>query len=207
MSERAYRCSRCERFKPLADFPPSRAARRQWCRECFRERMGGPPTTRACDWCSTVMVVTARRAAEPRVFCSRPCQWNHRHEADKTARRLSKLPRRCPQCGADLPSSMRADAVFCSDRCLNAAHNATRKASWKIGAHQQMVSRAYIIERDGRRCHLCGKRCTRAEIHLDHLIPLSDGGTHAPENLAVACAACNLKRGAGRLPAQLRLVG
>jgi 5-methylcytosine-specific restriction endonuclease McrA len=69
------------------------------------------------------------------------------------------------------------------------------------------VSRAYIITRDGSRCHICGKKCRSSEIHLDHLVPISRGGTHTAANLRVACAHCNLSRGAGRIPAQLLLVG
>jgi 5-methylcytosine-specific restriction endonuclease McrA len=34
----------------------------------------------------------------------------------------------------------------------------------------------------------------RNEIHLDHLIPKSDGGSNRPENLIVACANCNCTR-------------
>jgi 5-methylcytosine-specific restriction endonuclease McrA len=42
---------------------------------------------------------------------------------------------------------------------------------------------------------------------LDHLIPLSKGGNHTSDNLALAHGRCNSRRGAGRIPAQLRLLG
>jgi 5-methylcytosine-specific restriction endonuclease McrA len=79
---------------------------------------------------------------------------------------------------------------------MQAAHNATRKASWKVGSRQDRVSRAAIIERDGSMCHICGKKCEASEIHLDHVVPLAKGGTHDAENLRVACAKCNLEKGA-----------
>lgn len=103
-------------------------------------------------------------------------------------------------------AGVRTDAAYCSERCNSAAHNATRKASWKIGGRQERVSRAYIIDRDGSRCHACGKKCKPEEIHLDHLVPLARGGTHAPENIRVACARCNLSRRAEG-ESQLLLLG
>jgi len=54
-------------------------------------------------------------------------------------------------------------------------------------------------------CHICGKKVRRDRIQLDHLIPLSKGGPHTYENLAVSHPYCNQSRGDGRLPAQLRL--
>lgn len=67
-------------------------------------------------------------------------------------------------------------------------------------------SREGIYERDGGRCHICHRLVPRSDFHLDHLVPLAHGGDHAPRNLAVAHPLCNHKRGAGWLPAQLRLI-
>jgi 5-methylcytosine-specific restriction endonuclease McrA len=95
-------------------------------------------------------------------------------------------------------------AKFCSPECNSAAHG-LKRGNGRLGpGRRREIERAYIIERDGSRCHICGKKCKPNEIHLDHLVPLADGGTHAPENIAVACASCNLSRGA-RGAAQLRL--
>jgi 5-methylcytosine-specific restriction endonuclease McrA len=64
-----------------------------------------------------------------------------------------------------------------------------------------------IYARDQGRCHLCKRRVPRKTFTLDHLIPLVAGGPDVPENVAIAHKRCNLRRGPGRLPAQLRLVG
>lgn len=79
---------------------------------------------------------------------------------------------------------------------MEAAHNATRKARWKVGYPVTYVSRAEIIERDDGRCHICGEYPDPDDLHLDHVIPLSLGGDHSRENLRVACARCNLSKGA-----------
>lgn len=51
-----------------------------------------------------------------------------------------------------------------------------------------------IYLRDQGRCHICGKRVKQADTSMDHLIPLSLGGVHAPHNVALAHLKCNLKR-------------
>lgn len=194
-------CSRCASEKPLCDFPPSKVKNAgQWCRLCLRESKCGPPTLRDCDWCAETLTVTARRAAERRVYCSRSCKAEGRKEALRITNYISRPVRSCPHCGEGVPRGKRSDAAFCSPSCEQSAHNATRKASWKTGGEVTYVSRAQIIERDGGKCHLCGAFPTAAEIHLDHIIPLARGGTHEADNLAVACAACNLSKGARLMP-------
>jgi 5-methylcytosine-specific restriction endonuclease McrA len=44
-------------------------------------------------------------------------------------------------------------------------------------------------------CHWCSAITTRAERHVDHVLPLSLGGSHEADNLAIACRRCNLTKG------------
>lgn len=59
-----------------------------------------------------------------------------------------------------------------------------------------------LIERDGEFCVYCGvkmflkTRIGEPKATLDHIIPKSKGGTDALENLVLACAPCNNKKGA-----------
>jgi 5-methylcytosine-specific restriction endonuclease McrA len=57
------------------------------------------------------------------------------------------------------------------------------------------VDRAAIIRRDDKTCWICKKRLQVKEIELDHIIPLSRGGKHIPENVKVACKSCNAWKG------------
>ena len=70
-----------------------------------------------------------------------------------------------------------------------------------------------IAERDGYRCHICGKRVdmTLSGRHpqgptADHLLPVSAGGGDESVNVALCHNRCNVKRATGGA-AQLRLVG
>lgn len=52
-----------------------------------------------------------------------------------------------------------------------------------------------ILRRDGDGCHLCGHKVPAAELSLDHLIPISLGGPHTSQNVAIAHRRCNTARG------------
>lgn len=59
------------------------------------------------------------------------------------------------------------------------------------------VDYAAILERDGMTCHLCLDEIDGlADLHFDHVIPLSKGGPHVAENIRPAHARCNLRKGA-----------
>jgi hypothetical protein len=50
-----------------------------------------------------------------------------------------------------------------------------------------------VWERDGGACVYCD--CTE-KLHIDHLIPVSKGGSNHASNLQLLCAECNLSKGA-----------
>src|SRR5581483_6330466 len=85
-----------------------------------------------------------------------------------------------------------------------AQRNALRRARTE-GTAAERFAPSEIYERDGGRCHICKRPVSASRFHLDHLIPLSLGGPHTRENVAIAHPRCNIKRGAGKLPAQLRM--
>jgi len=53
--------------------------------------------------------------------------------------------------------------------------------------------KALVRNRDHATCRYCGRYAPGGEV--DHVIPLSRGGTDALDNLAWACAACNGSKG------------
>ena len=48
-----------------------------------------------------------------------------------------------------------------------------------------------ILRRDGFRCRYCGTVAADVELHVDHVVPSSLGGSDDPDNLVAACVDCN----------------
>jgi len=51
--------------------------------------------------------------------------------------------------------------------------------------------RVLILQRDGFRCKMCGKTSRETTLEVDHIIPLSRGGTDSLDNLQTLCVDCN----------------
>lgn len=49
-----------------------------------------------------------------------------------------------------------------------------------------------ILKRDGFRCRYCGATPVTSLLHVDHVVPVAEGGTNDPANLVAACSGCNL---------------
>lgn len=47
----------------------------------------------------------------------------------------------------------------------------------------------------GWHCRWCGAYC-KDDYHVDHITPLSRGGSNRIENICIACPKCNLSKGA-----------
>jgi len=173
----------------------------------YGSRSSGGKAVSPCSWCGREVETTVRMLESGKRFCSRACKDAARQAKDKQARLEAKSERACRHCGGTLSKAMRSDAVFCSERCNSAAHG-LKRGNGRVGpGRRREIERAYIISRDQGRCHICGARCRPDEVTLDHLIPLAEGGTHAPENLRVAHLSCNTSKGAREANDQLMLVG
>lgn len=127
----------------------------------------------------------------------------------------------CSECGARFvarlnASDPRSRNVYCRFQCKNRYFARARRAQLRNVGMGDPVRRHEIAERDGYRCQLCRKPVKRdatvphpkAPV-LDHIIPLSKGGTHEPANVQLAHFMCNSIKsdnigGAGD---QLRLIG
>lgn len=49
-----------------------------------------------------------------------------------------------------------------------------------------------VLNRDHFTCRYCGAKPGKAELHVDHVKPVSKGGSNRLENLVTACQTCNL---------------
>jgi hypothetical protein len=91
---------------------------------------------------------------------------------------------------------------------------ADRRARRLTAGYVEDVTIQALAYRDGKRCHLCGRR-VHLEIQwpdprsgsIDHIVPISDGGEHSYRNTALAHLNCNLTKHTNAVGEQLRLIG
>jgi hypothetical protein len=60
--------------------------------------------------------------------------------------------------------------------------------------------RRKVLHRDGYICQSCGVRSTRVDdvrFDVDHIVPKSDGGSHALDNLQTLCPSCHADKHTG----------
>lgn len=60
--------------------------------------------------------------------------------------------------------------------------------------------RRSVVLRAGGRCEYCGlsQDGQEATFHIDHILPRTAGGPTFPDNLALACVSCSLRKEARR---------
>jgi hypothetical protein len=65
-----------------------------------------------------------------------------------------------------------------------------------FGVEVEMVDKPAIIARDNATCYLCGAQheANSPGLSLDHVIPVTRGGSHTSGNLKVACCRCNSRK-------------
>lgn len=55
-----------------------------------------------------------------------------------------------------------------------------------------------ILERDGYQCTECGT--SKEQLHVHHITPVSEGGSHSPKNLRTLCHSCHEDIHGHRIP-------
>lgn len=151
-----------------------------------------PPIYRECVRCKTVFVAKVHN----QIRCSSVC---HRRDAKiryGNKRRGCELPSLidCGICG-DSFKPFSIATRYCSKPCKSKAKDQRRAFRWKI-------KRQKIYDRDGGICQLCGGWVDsnlpyphRKAFTIDHIIPVSAGGTDEETNLQTAHMDCNSGKG------------
>jgi 5-methylcytosine-specific restriction endonuclease McrA len=57
--------------------------------------------------------------------------------------------------------------------------------------------KAYVLDRDGYKCHQCKKKNMRLEVH--HIVYRNEGRTNSPDNLVTLCSECHRKEHTGEI--------
>lgn len=208
-------CSESCRAENYARVHPDRAARRKMVSAARAKKRAEaveaskPPKPR-CENCGTDL---ASRRAGIR-FCSAPACQRAKRVAD------ARVAPRCTVEGCERPQIARG---MCGSHCAldwakrNPERSAAGKARYrarKRDAFVEDVIPVEVFERDGWRCGICGERIPKGARYpdprsasVDHVIPLSRGGTHEMKNAQATHLLCNaLKRDRGSGD-QLALIG
>jgi hypothetical protein len=61
-----------------------------------------------------------------------------------------------------------------------------------------------VFQRDNFTCQYCGKKTPEVILEIEHIIPVSKGGTDEPDNLTTSCFECNRGKGANLLDTILK---
>lgn len=64
-------------------------------------------------------------------------------------------------------------------------------------------TRYEVLKRDNHTCRYCGASAPDAKLTVDHVLPVSLGGTDTPDNLVAACQDCNYGKGSTSPNAEL----
>lgn len=126
---------------------------------------------------------------------------------------------RCAECGNQFlrggKSGNHSDQIFCSERCRrnSARRDAKARRRAKCGQYDGMEQRirfSDVWDRTGGRCHVCGGLCARhperfeLKPTIDHIVPLSMGGTHLIDNAGIAHFVCNSFKGSQTMNESIR---
>lgn len=220
-----------------AAYTPKNANRNQFCgRQCARLAQGfdlsKPSNHRPhcrvyfpnCEQCRK-QFTTNRKTVR---LCSDVCRKARQEEA-------CLYPRTCKVCQCEFTRKWAHDV--CSDACQEiinkpkrrVASKATRKKrralglddhgkaykrAKRCGVAYEVIQRRKVYERDGWMCLLCRKPIKQGVVvphplsaTLDHIIPMSKGGSHTYSNVQCAHFSCNWMKGDKSQGEQLLLVG
>ena len=140
----------------------------------------------------------------------------------------------CKECGKRFtmrelhesnPWNFSDNPTFCCTSCRNRWHRREGRHRRRERGEQKgygNVSLLALEERDNHTCYLCGTKTDRSDYRvdesgnfiagpsypsIDHVVPLSKGGTHDMSNVRLACCRCNAikgNRGVSEAIAELR---
>ena len=118
----------------------------------------------------------------------------------------------CKNCGTEycIETTGYNSKQYCSEKCMKRwvmrIKNDRRIRRMKTRQHDTDITLELIFKKDDGVCYLCGKQCDWNDVDadgnaqgnypsIDHVRPLSKGGTHTWNNVRLACRSCNNAKG------------
>lgn len=116
----------------------------------------------------------------------------------------------CKNCGTNYSIGITGynSKQYCSKKCMKRwvmrIKNDRRIKKMKARQHDTDITLEKLFNRDAGVCYLCGNLCDWRDMadgnagdkypSIDHVIPLSKGGTHTWDNVKLACRRCNWEK-------------
>jgi 5-methylcytosine-specific restriction endonuclease McrA len=177
------------------------------CRKCYdkaRKQADRDAKPRVCRACGVVHKRTDRQ------FCSDECA-AVKMESNVSAWRAAKaaakaVPRQCAWCSSEfVAKSEKSPKIYCCDECKTRAGWEKRTIIRRLRGGDHVAPKPVglsILRRDGWRCVVCSIETPESlrgtympnAPEVDHIFPVSRGGTHEPDNLQCLCRSCNSKK-------------
>ena len=141
-----------------------------------------------------------------KLYCSKECQY--------MKNRFIHEVKECKYCGGKFETQFKKSKVFCSDDCRRKManlrtklHDSKRAELIKVnGKIDSDITLKKLFRKHNGVCAICGRKCDYNDYEIDengnyvvgneypsidHIIPVSKGGTHTWENVQLAHRLCN----------------
>lgn len=137
------------------------------------------------------------------------CRNNNIEQSEQNKQRniertYSSEEHECPECGA-----LTTKKIYCSDKCRTRHNSRNRRMAKRNALVDKDITLHSLYKRDGGQCYICGLMCRWDDYtvreggvicgdwypSVEHLKPLSRGGTHSWDNIKLAHRRCNCIKG------------
>lgn len=204
-------CAKCDELFEQ----PHLGRRRKYCLKCApRNAQAAPfrPTMRACA--DPICATEFMPSRESHRYCSKKCTYRVRDARDYARDPDTERARCRRRYERDRDHMLAVAKAWAKLNPDIVRRSSQRRRAQKLDAASDPYTRTEIFERDGWCCRICGEMIDRRtkwphprSPTVDHIIPLSRGGTDLRTNVQTAHARCNLRKHASGVGDQLILVG
>lgn len=177
-------CKRCNQVRPLSDF--TKHAKTPYCKPCCAEKLR--------EW----------REANPELSRAHSAKYKERHPdkikqiskqyCDNNKDVLAIKNREWYERNTEYAKQKAKEWRLANPERVRATLNALRMKRNSAAGSFTAEDVKNILSAQLGLCSTCGVDLA-AGYHIDHIVPLSKGGTSWPDNLQMLCPTCNRRKG------------